>query len=71
MIRCTLWKLMGERKMNVAELARETGLPRSTIDGLYKDEARRVDLMAVDTLCEYFGCEISDLFERTANRQPE
>ena len=64
MIRCNLWKLMGERKLNVTELARETKLPRSTIDGLYKDEAQRVDLHAVDKLCEYFGCEISDLFER-------
>ena len=64
MIRCNLWKLMGERKLNVTELARETNLPRSTIDGLYKDEAQRVDLQAVDKLCEYFGCEIGDLFER-------
>ena len=64
MIRCNLWKLMGERKLNVTELARETGLPRSTIDALYKDEAQRVDLHAIDTLCDFFECEISDLFER-------
>ncbi|MCU7806118.1 MAG: helix-turn-helix transcriptional regulator [Candidatus Thiodiazotropha sp. (ex Lucinoma borealis)] len=64
MIRCNLWKLMGERKLNVTELAREIELPRSTIDGFFKDEAQRVDLQAVDKLCEYFGCEISDLFER-------
>lgn len=67
MIKCKLWVLMGERKLNVTELARETGLPRSSIDALYKDEAQRVDLGVIDQLCEYFGCEIGDLFERTEN----
>ncbi len=67
MIKCKLWVLMGERKLNVTELARETGLPRSSIDALYKDEAQRVDLGVIDRLCEYFGCEIGDLLERTAN----
>lgn len=67
MIKCRLWVLMGERKLNVSELVRETGLPRSSIDALYKDEALRIDVNVIDRLCEYFGCEISDLFVRTAN----
>ncbi len=67
MIKCKLWVLMGERKLNVTELARETGLPRSSIDVLYKDEALRVDFNVIDKLCEYFSCEIGDLLERTAN----
>ena len=67
MIKCKLWVLMGERKLNVTELARETGLPRSSIDALYKDEAQRVDLSVIDGLCEYFNCEIGDLLERSAS----
>ncbi|HNP64253.1 MAG TPA: helix-turn-helix transcriptional regulator [Woeseiaceae bacterium] len=67
MIRCLLWRYMGERKLNVSELARETGIPRSGIEALYKDEALRVDLDAIDKLCGYFECEIGDLFERVAD----
>jgi putative transcriptional regulator len=67
MIKCKLWVFMGERKLNVTELARELGVPRSSIDALYKDEAQRIDLTVIDSLCEYFSCEIGDLLERTAN----
>ncbi len=64
MIRCRLSTLMGERKLKVADLARETGLPRSTITALYKETAERVDLSAVDKLCAYFECEVGDLLKR-------
>ncbi len=67
MIKCHLWRYMGERKLNVSELARETGIPRSGIEALYKDEALRVELDAIDKLCDYFDCEISDLFERVVD----
>lgn len=67
MINCKLWVLMGERKLNVTELARELDVPRSSIDVLYKDEALRVDLSVIDKLCEYFSCEIGELLERTSN----
>lgn len=63
MIRCHLGKMMGERKMKISELARETGLHRNTLTLLYRETANRVELDAVDKLCEFFGCEVGELFE--------
>ncbi len=63
MVRCHLSRLMGERKMKIIDVARETGLNRNTITLLYKEDARRIDLDAIDRLCNLFGCEVGDLLE--------
>jgi len=67
MIRCHLSRLMGEHKLKVIDVARETGLHRNTITLLYKETATRVDLETMDKLCELFSCNVGDLFERTEN----
>lgn len=54
---------MGEHKMKITDVARETGLHRNTISLLYKETATRVGLEAVDKLCELFKCRVGDLFE--------
>ena len=63
MIRCHLSRLMGEKKMKVIDVARETGLHRNTITLLYKETATRVDFETINKLCELFECKVSDLFE--------
>ncbi|MDQ0742448.1 helix-turn-helix transcriptional regulator [Pseudomonas sp. W4I3] len=69
MIRCHLARLMGERKMRIADVARETGLSRATITLLYKETAQKVDLEAIEQLCELFECQIGELFEHTPSKQ--
>ena len=64
MIRCNLSRLMGEKKMKVVDVARETGLHRHTVTSLYKETAQRVELDAIDALCELFDCSVGELFER-------
>ena len=63
MIRCHLSRVMGEHKMKVIDVARETGLHRNTITLLYKETAARVDFETVDKLCRLFKCSIEELFE--------
>ena len=63
MIRCHLSRLMGEHKMNIADVARETGLHRNTITLLYRETATRVDLEAIGRLCKLFNCQVGDLLE--------
>lgn len=63
MIRCHLSTLMGKKKMKVIDVARATGLNRSTVTKLYNETAERVDIEAVDKLCNLFECQVSDLFE--------
>ena len=63
MIRCYLSNLMGQHKMKVIDVSRETGLNRSTVSALYKETAVRVDLDTVEKLCKLFDCQVSDLIE--------
>jgi putative transcriptional regulator len=58
---------MGERKMKIADVARQTGLHRNTVTLLYRETANRVELDAMDKLCKFFSCEVGDLFEYVAN----
>jgi len=63
MIRCHLSRLMGEQKMNISDVARLSGLNRSTVSLLYHEKASRIDLEAIEKLCELFSCEIGDLLQ--------
>lgn len=67
MIKCHLSRLMGERKLKIADVARETGLHRNTVTLLYDETAVRVDLDAIDKLCSLFGVSVGELFERVAD----
>jgi len=71
MIRCHLSRLMGERKMNIADVARETGLNRYTVTLLYKETATRVELDTVEALCQLFECEVGELFTYTSECSSE
>lgn len=64
MIKCHLARMMGERKMKVMDVARLTNLNRNTISLLYKETAQRIDLEAIDKLCDLFDCEVGDLLEK-------
>lgn len=63
MIRCHLSRMMGERKMKIIDVARETGLHRNTVTLLYNETATRVELESIDKLCKLFKCSVQDLFE--------
>jgi putative transcriptional regulator len=63
MIKVHLARMMGERKLNITDVARATNLNRNTITLLYKETARRIDFEALEALCEFFDCEIGDLIE--------
>lgn len=63
MIRCHLSRMMGERKMKIVDVARETGLHRNSVTLLYDETASRVDLATIQQLCMLFNCSVGDLFE--------
>lgn len=65
MIRCHLARLMGEHKMKISDVLRETGLSRNTVTLMYKETAQKIDINALDKLCDLFQCEIADLLEFT------
>ncbi len=63
MVKCHLSRILGERKLKVAEIARDTGINRNTLHRLYNETATRVDLEVIEQICRYLQIEVGDLFE--------
>jgi putative transcriptional regulator len=54
---------MGEHKLRIADVARETGLHRNMVTLLYQETATRIDIDAIDRLCAFFKVPVDELFE--------
>tara|TARA_R110001583_G_scaffold73138_5_gene203979 strand:- start:899 stop:1078 length:180 start_codon:yes stop_codon:yes gene_type:complete len=54
---------MGEKKVKIVDVARDTGVNRGTITRLYHETASRVELEVIEALCRYLECEVGELFE--------
>ncbi|MEJ5228299.1 helix-turn-helix transcriptional regulator [Thermodesulfovibrio sp.] len=63
MIKCHLSKLMGERKLKIADVARAIDVHRNTITLLYYENAKRIDFDVLDKLCKFFNCKVEDILE--------
>ena len=63
MIKCHLSRMMGERKLKIADVARDIGVNRNTITLLYYERAKRIDFDVLEKLCRYFNCTVGELIE--------
>ena len=63
MIKCHLSRILGERRLKISDVSRDTGINRGTITRLYHETAERVVFEVLDTLCRYLGCSLDDLLE--------
>ena len=63
MIRCHLARLLGERKLKIADVFRDTGINRGTLTRMYYETAERYDVAVLDVLCAYFGCPLTELID--------
>ncbi|MFT6992052.1 MAG: putative transcriptional regulator [Paraglaciecola sp.] len=63
MIKCNLSRLLGERKLKISDVSRDTGINRGTITRLYQETAIRVDFDVLEKLCVYLKCDIGELLE--------
>jgi putative transcriptional regulator len=54
---------MGEKKLKISDVARDTGINRGTITRLYQETAVRVDFDTLEQLCVYLECGIGELLE--------
>ena len=63
MLKCHLSKIMGEKRLKISDVAKETGINRGTVTRLYNETATRVDLEVIDNLCAYLQIGVGELFE--------
>ena len=63
MIKCHLSRILGEKRLKIADVAKDTEINRGTLTRLFHEKAKRVELDALDKLCRYLDCNVSDLLE--------
>ena len=63
MIKLHLSRLMVERRLKIADVARDTGISRSALTRIYYEQVERLDLDTLETLCRYLQVEIGDFIE--------
>ena len=51
MIRLKLSALMGERKLRISDVMRDTGISRNALTRIYREEVDRLDLEILEMLC--------------------
>lgn len=62
-MKCNLSRILGEKRLKVADVARDTDINRGTITRLYNETATRVELDVIEKLCKYLNVEIGELLE--------
>ena len=65
LIKCNLARILGEKKLKVAEVARDIDVHKNIIYRLYNETAVRVDLAVIEKLCRYLDISIGEFFEIT------
>ena len=63
MLKCNLSKIMGEKRLKIADVSRDTEINRGTITRMYHEEATRVDLDVIEKLCLYLEVGVGELYE--------
>jgi putative transcriptional regulator len=63
MLRIRLSAILGERKLRIADVARDTGINRGSLTRMYYESAERIELDVLERLCSYLGCTVGDLLE--------
>ncbi len=68
MLKCNLSRIMGEKRLKIADVARETGINRGTITRMYNETATRLDVEAIDSLCAYLNVQVGELYEHIESK---
>ena len=58
------------RVINVAIIAKETGVPKQTIYNGLNGDIRRFDADIIEAFCKYFVCDVGDLLTYVPESQP-
>lgn len=70
MIKINLSRVLGEKRINQAELARLTDIRPTTINEYYHELVERVNLDYLDRICEVLECSIEEILEYQPNQAP-
>lgn len=55
--------LLGEKRVRISDVCRETGISRTTLTALYYDKGKGIYFDVIEKLCDYFDCNVCDILE--------
>ena len=55
--------LLAERLLKISEVAKETGISRTTLTNLYYRRSDKISFEVLNKLCKYFNCNVQDIIE--------
>lgn len=62
MLKNNLSAIMGAKRIKIYELAKISGISRSTITRLYYDQTNTVSFNTLEHICKALDCKLDDLF---------
>lgn len=65
MVKITLSRVMGEKRITQKELSRATKIRPNTINDLYHDVAYSISVANLSKICEALHCNLGDIFTYT------
>lgn len=71
MIKIRLSAKLGELRLTQADLSRATGIRPNTINEYYHELTDRINLEHFDLICDYLGCELTEILVYTHTVHPE
>lgn len=69
MIRIYLSKILGDRRITQSAVTKATGIRPGTINLMYHEYAKRVNLDDLNKMCTFLDCTLSDLMEYIPDRK--
>ena len=63
MITCKLSTILGERRIKIADVARDAGIGRAVLDRWYHDKVSSYDRDVLSRLCDYLKVTPADLLQ--------
>ncbi len=63
MVICRLSSILGERRLKVSDVVRDTGIARATVDRYYYDTVQSYDREVLDKLCQYLSVDLPALIQ--------
>lgn len=55
--------ILGERLIKVTQVAKDTGISRTTLTNLYYKRSKAISGDVLHKLCDYLNCSVGDLLE--------
>ena len=62
-VKCNLSRILGEKKMKMSDLAKQSGVSKTTILSLYHEKAKGITFEVLEKIGTALDCEVSDLLE--------